>query len=162
MPKEEDLNNGSHHFSVDTVEDEYLRKATTGTDLVSFVFGLKVTWDLTQKQLELDTERELDDTKKRDESLAESKARLASKGGKKKKKKKGVEAAAVATVPDNEEGDDDKGNRAMHDDSCFVEEEFSSSSGPNRVSTETTASAQDKKPASKPKKKKGRPHRGKS
>ena len=44
----------------------------------------------------------------------------------------------------------------MHDDSCFVEEGFSSSSGPNRVSTETTASAQDKKPASKPKKKKGK------
>ena len=42
MPKEEDLNNWSHHFGTDTINDSYLRKATQGTDLVSFVFGLEV------------------------------------------------------------------------------------------------------------------------
>lgn len=42
MPKEEDLNNWSHHFGAESVNDEYLREATAGTDLVSFVFGLEV------------------------------------------------------------------------------------------------------------------------
>jgi len=48
MPKEEDLNNWSHHFSVDTIDDDYLKQATRGTDLISFVFGLHVNWELTQ------------------------------------------------------------------------------------------------------------------
>jgi hypothetical protein len=86
MPKEEDLNIWSHLFSVDTIEDAYLRQATAGTDLVSFVFGLKVTWELTQAQTALDEERELQDKERRDADLETAKGRLGSKKSKKKKK----------------------------------------------------------------------------
>lgn len=54
MPKEEDLNNWSHHISTDTVDDEVFCKAMSGTGdrLVSFIFGLEVTWELLQAQVE--------------------------------------------------------------------------------------------------------------
>lgn len=84
MPKEEDLNNWSHHFSVETIEDEYLKKATQGTDLVSFIFGLNVTWDLTQKQTALDEQREADDKERKDNDLELAKSRLDSKHKKRK------------------------------------------------------------------------------
>lgn len=97
MPKEEDLNNWSHHFKVDTVEDEYLKKATQGTDLVSFVFGLKVTWDLTQKQGLLDGERDVEDRGRREQQLKEAQGRVGEKLVKKKKKKD----ASESTGPDH-------------------------------------------------------------
>jgi len=86
MPKEEDLNNWSHHFSVDTCDDKYLRQAVTGTDLVTFVFGLHVNWELTQKQTALDEERDTLDKNRRDQELECAKGRLDDKKGKKKKK----------------------------------------------------------------------------
>ena len=86
MPKEEDLNNWSHHFSVDSVEDHYLKQATSGSDLVTFVFGLKVTWDLTQKQQVLDEGRDAADKERRDQTLEDAKARIGTKKGKKAKK----------------------------------------------------------------------------
>jgi hypothetical protein len=91
MPKEEDLNNWSHHFSVETIEDEYLKKATIGSDLVSFVFGLNVTWDLTQKQTALDDQREAEDKERKDNDLELAKTRL---GGSLKKRKKSGGAEA--------------------------------------------------------------------
>ncbi len=50
MPAEEDLNNWSHHFSTDTVDDEIFQRAIAGTGdrIVSFVFGLEVTWSRLQ------------------------------------------------------------------------------------------------------------------
>ncbi len=50
MPAEEDLNNWSHHFSTDTVDDEIFQLALAGTGdrVVSFVFGLEVTWSRLQ------------------------------------------------------------------------------------------------------------------
>ena len=49
----------SHHFSTESTDDVYLKKATRGTDIVSFVFGLDVSWDLTQKQNQLDLDRKM-------------------------------------------------------------------------------------------------------
>ena len=40
LPKEEDLNNWSHHASIDTIGDEVLKRALRGRDDVSFVFGM--------------------------------------------------------------------------------------------------------------------------
>ncbi|CAM9433709.1 unnamed protein product, partial [Phaeothamnion confervicola] len=59
MPKEEDLNSWSHHHTTDTVDDPVFRAALAGTgdSLVSFVFGLEVTWGLLQAQELADTER---------------------------------------------------------------------------------------------------------
>ncbi len=50
MPAEEDLNNWSHHFSTDTVDDELFQLALAGTGnrVVSFIFGLEVTWSRLQ------------------------------------------------------------------------------------------------------------------
>ncbi|CAN0316648.1 unnamed protein product, partial [Ectocarpus sp. 6 AP-2014] len=58
MPKEEDLNSWSHHYSTDTADDPVFRGAMMGTgdSLVSFVFGLEVTWDLLSVQLEQEAE----------------------------------------------------------------------------------------------------------
>ena len=39
LPKEEDLNNWSHHASLETCGDEVLKKALRGRDDVTFVFG---------------------------------------------------------------------------------------------------------------------------
>jgi hypothetical protein len=44
MPDEEDMRQWSHHHSVDTVDDPVFRAALRGRDVVSFVFGLEVTW----------------------------------------------------------------------------------------------------------------------
>ena len=40
LPKEEDLNNWSHHASLETCGDEVLKKALRGRDDVTFVFGM--------------------------------------------------------------------------------------------------------------------------
>jgi len=100
MPKEEDLNNWSHHFSVDTCDDKYLRQAVAGTDLVTFVFGLHVNWELTQKQTALDEERDTLDKNRRDQELECAKGRLDDKKGKRKKK---AAAAADAESTDAHE-----------------------------------------------------------
>jgi len=122
MPKEEDLNNWSHHFSVDTTEDAYLRQAVTGTDLVSFVFGLKVTWALTQAQTALDEEREVDDKSKRDADLEDAKGRL---GAKKAKKKKAKSGDPIGDAGQDEAGGrvEDSGGGGMVDDNNDEEQE---------------------------------------
>ena len=88
MPKEEDLNNWSHHFSTDTIKDPYLKKATLGTDLVSFVFGLEVSGDLTQKQTQIDLDRELDRAEGKKLQLVEARQRDEARKGKKGRKRK--------------------------------------------------------------------------
>ena len=98
MPKEEDLNNWSHHFSTDTVADPYLRKATQGTDLVSFVFGLDVSWDLTQKQNQIDLDRELERAEGKKLLLEEAKQREEARKGKKGRKRKVSDDAAEVAV----------------------------------------------------------------
>ena len=92
LPQEEDLNNWSHHFSTATVEDDYLRRATAGTDLVSFVFGLRVNWDLTQQQQVIDNEKEAAMKEAKAKDLEEAKTRLGSK-----KKKGGAKRKAAAS-----------------------------------------------------------------
>lgn len=111
MPKEEDLNNWSHHFSVDTIEDDYLRQATQGTDLVSFIFGLNVNWELTQKQTALDDQREADDKERRDMDLEQAKGRL----GDRSKKKKKVAVSAEVTEVANQEEEESVGYMASDD-----------------------------------------------
>jgi hypothetical protein len=50
MPDEENMRQWSHHHSSDTVDDPVFRAAMRGTDAVSFVFGLEVTWSLIQQR----------------------------------------------------------------------------------------------------------------
>ena len=112
MPKEEDLNNWSHHFSASTCDDEYLKKAVAGTDLVSFVFGLTVTWDLTQKQMGLDEEREAEDKIRREQELEVAKSRLGEKKGKTKKKAVEMDGAALCEAAIAGEKDDEASSEA--------------------------------------------------
>ena len=57
MPDEENMRHWSHHFSTDTVDDPVFRAAMRGTDAVSFVFGLEVTWSLIQQRQQEEEER---------------------------------------------------------------------------------------------------------
>lgn len=50
MPDEENMRHWSHHHTTDTVDDPIFRAALRGTDAVSFVFGLEVTWSLIQQR----------------------------------------------------------------------------------------------------------------
>lgn len=50
MPDEENMRHWSHHHTTDTVDDPIFRAAMRGTDAVSFVFGLEVTWSLIQQR----------------------------------------------------------------------------------------------------------------
>jgi len=52
MPEEENMRHWSHHHSTDSCDDPVFRNAMRGTDAVSFVFGLEVTWDLIQQREE--------------------------------------------------------------------------------------------------------------
>ena len=61
-PDEEDFNKWSHHCSVNTCDDEALRRAVSDSEAVSFLFGLEVNWDLLQeKQL---ATRDVDEQRK--------------------------------------------------------------------------------------------------
>lgn len=57
MPDEENMRHWSHHQSSDTVDDPIFRAAMRGTDSVSFVFGLEVTWSLIQQRQQDEEER---------------------------------------------------------------------------------------------------------
>lgn len=50
MPDEENMRHWSHHHTTDTVDDPIFRAAMRGSDTVSFVFGLEVTWSLIQQR----------------------------------------------------------------------------------------------------------------
>ncbi len=50
MPDEENMRQWSHHHTTDTVDDPVFRAAMRGSDSVSFVFGLEVTWSLIQQR----------------------------------------------------------------------------------------------------------------
>ncbi|CAM9643647.1 unnamed protein product, partial [Chrysoparadoxa australica] len=85
MPKEEDLNSWSHHYSTDTVDDPVFKAAMAGTDesLVSFVFGLEVTWDLLEMQLAQEAEAKALEEEKKAQAAAEKaelKAKRAAEG----------------------------------------------------------------------------------
>ena len=58
MPDEENMRHWSHHFGTDTVDDPVFRAAMRGTDAVSFVFGLEVTWSLIQQRQQEEEEKE--------------------------------------------------------------------------------------------------------
>ena len=57
MPDEENMRSWSHHHTTDTVDDPIFRAAMRGTDAVSFVFGLEVTWSLIQQRQQEEEER---------------------------------------------------------------------------------------------------------
>lgn len=57
MPDEENMRSWSHHYSTDTVDDPVFRAAMRGSDAVSFVFGLEVTWSLIQQRQQEEEER---------------------------------------------------------------------------------------------------------
>ncbi|KAJ8613667.1 hypothetical protein CTAYLR_003158 [Chrysophaeum taylorii] len=57
LPKEEDLNNWSHHSSVATIEDPVFKKAMRKIpDAVTFVFGMYQDWDLIQLDMKASAE----------------------------------------------------------------------------------------------------------
>lgn len=58
MPDEENMRHWSHHYNTDTVDDPVFRAAMRGTDAVSFVFGLEVTWSLIQQRQQEEEERQ--------------------------------------------------------------------------------------------------------
>ena len=58
MPDEENMRLWSHHYSTDTVDDPIFRAAMRGTDAVSFVFGLEVTWSNIRARQEAEEEAE--------------------------------------------------------------------------------------------------------
>jgi DNA repair and recombination protein RAD54 and RAD54-like protein len=58
MPDEENMRLWSHHYSTDTVDDPVFRAAMRGTDAVSFVFGLEVTWSNIQARQQAEEEAE--------------------------------------------------------------------------------------------------------
>lgn len=58
MPDEENMRHWSHHHNTDTVDDPVFRAAMRGTDAVSFVFGLEVTWSLIQQRQQEEEERQ--------------------------------------------------------------------------------------------------------
>jgi DNA repair and recombination protein RAD54 and RAD54-like protein len=58
MPDEENMRSWSHHYSTDTVDDPVFRAAMRGTDFVSFVFGLEVTWSNIRARQEAEEEAE--------------------------------------------------------------------------------------------------------
>jgi Bromodomain len=58
MPDEENMRHWSHHYSTDTVDDPIFRAAMRGTDAVSFVFGLEVTWSNLRARAEAEEEAE--------------------------------------------------------------------------------------------------------
>ncbi|CAJ1957218.1 unnamed protein product [Cylindrotheca closterium] len=58
MPDEENMRHWSHHHSADTVDDPVFRAAMRGSDAVSFVFGLEVTWSLIQQRQQEEEERQ--------------------------------------------------------------------------------------------------------
>ena len=110
LPKEEDLNNWSHHASLETCGDEVLKKALKGRDDVSFVFGMYQDWDLIQQ----DTAAErlvLEERQRQREETARFKAEAALaedgedepvavvKKKKKKKKKKASDVSAASPEP---------------------------------------------------------------
>ena len=68
-PEDEDFNRWSHHTSVDTCDDEALRRACQDNDVVSFVFGLEVNWTLLQSKQEEQREEEEKKKKKAKEDL---------------------------------------------------------------------------------------------
>jgi hypothetical protein len=69
MPDEENMRNWSHHFSTDTCDDPVFRAAMRGTDIVSFVFGLEVTYSLIKAREEQERElREMEAMENFDES----------------------------------------------------------------------------------------------
>ena len=47
-PDDDDFNRWSHHCSVNTTDDEALKRAMGDDEAVTFVFGLEVNWDLLQ------------------------------------------------------------------------------------------------------------------
>lgn len=57
MPDEENMRSWSHHSSTDTVDDPVFRAAMRGSDAVSFIFGLEVTWSLIQQRQQEEEER---------------------------------------------------------------------------------------------------------
>ena len=68
-PEDEDFNRWSHHSTVDTCDDEALRRACQDNDVVSFVFGLEVNWSLLQSKQEEQKEEEEKKKKKAKDDL---------------------------------------------------------------------------------------------
>ncbi|KAH8062971.1 hypothetical protein JL721_8588 [Aureococcus anophagefferens] len=74
LPKEEDLNNWSHHADLSTVQDEVLRRALRGQPQVSFVMGMYQDWDLIQQDTARQKEIEELEAKQKAEDLESARA----------------------------------------------------------------------------------------
>ncbi len=109
LPKEEDLNNWSHHASLETCGDEVLKKALRGRDDVTFVFGMYQDWNLIQQdtaaQAKIEEEQRLErEAKERLDAEAaldeDEEVPVVEKKKKKKKKHKSESSQSSGTDGD--------------------------------------------------------------
>jgi Bromodomain len=128
MPDEENMRNWSHHYSTDTVDDPIFRAAMRGTDAVSFVFGLEVTWSLIQQRQQEEEERqamlalesiqeEEDDSEtdvpRKPTKVAKSMAGIESNGD--SDDDTSIDLNPKTNIPEDEESDDDEGENTFDD-----------------------------------------------
>eukprot|EP00934_Nitzschia_sp_Nitz4_P000638 Nitzschia sp. Nitz4//scaffold52_size167869//21055//24830//NITZ4_002260-RA/size167869-snap-gene-0.208-mRNA-1//1//CDS//3329553987//638//frame0 len=112
LPDEENMRSWSHHHTTDTVDDPVFRAAMRGSDAVSFVFGLEVTWSLIQQRQQEEEDRKAMEAI---EEVGEEELEALNNMGDDNDVQEGEqpeEAKAVASVDSDEEemefdGDDD-------------------------------------------------------
>jgi len=153
MPEEEDMRSWSHHHSTQTVDDPVFRAAMQGyDDIVSFVFGLEVTWSLIQERQqqeeeqqallelqaidELEEEEEADDEE--DESDEDCNVKNESKEDSGKEEAGGcaldIKAEDAESSSSNEDGDDTS-EKSDSDDDGDDEQEMAASEVDAQVAT---------------------------
>ncbi len=143
MPDEENMRSWSHHYDVSSCDDPIFRAAMRGTDAVSFIFGLEVTWDLIQQrqqqeedeiamkmmeeaneedflQQQNDEAEEEDSDGGNEEGSADNAAPTKKKGksktpAKKDNKKVATKANAHSTGDSEDESEDDGSDTEMND-----------------------------------------------
>jgi hypothetical protein len=93
-PDEEDFNKWSHHCSVLTCDDEALRRSVGDSDVVSFLFGLEVNWDLLQARQEL---------KREEEEARKEQQRVELEALNKRRASKSCATIDIADISENEE-----------------------------------------------------------
>lgn len=139
MPDEENMRQWSHHYSTDTVDDPVFRAAMRGTEAVSFVFGLEVTWsNIKQRQEDeeaaeaMKTFANIEELEGEDEEDNDTKPAGALRNtvdedkGTKNPKDETKHAASEADSDDESEGDDDG-----EDLKSFIEEDGESHGSDN-------------------------------
>ena len=118
MPDEENMRNWSHHHSADTVDDPIFRSAMRDCNLVSFVFGLEVTWSLIQQREQEEAEKkalmEIGALENVDETDFEGSAENICKAPNPDSIVESQKSNDASDTEDNPESDEKKGERVVH------------------------------------------------